>query len=201
MASHSSPATVVPAARRFKHPWLIVAAVIVSQAAILYSMGRLVMCGCGYVRLWHGVVFSAENSQHLSDWYSFSHVIHGVLFYGLFALAARKQPASLRLALALGLEAAWEVIENTPPVIDRYRAVTISLGYYGDTIVNSISDTLFCAAGFALARVLPVKATIVLAVAIELALLYFIHDSLALNVIMLIWPLDAIRTWQQGIGL
>jgi len=144
------------------------------------------------------VVLSSENSQHLSDWYTFSHVIHGFIFYGVLWLIGRRWPVGLRLAMAVAVEAAWELLENSSFVIDRYRAITISLDYYGDSIVNSASDVCFCILGFALARRMPVWATVAATVAMELFVLWAIRDNLTLNVIMLLWPLDSIRAWQAG---
>ena len=143
---------------------------------------------------------SAGNSQHLSDWYSFTHVVHGFLLYALFFLVdrRRKLPFGARLVLAVGLEAFWEVLENTPFIIERYRAATVSLDYYGDSIVNSLSDTMFMIAGFVLARFLPVPAVVAIAVALELFVGWSIHDNLTLNLIMLIHPFDAIKARQTA---
>ena len=173
-----------------------------ASAAILLAMGRPVICECGTIKLWWGVVQSAENSQHLADWYSFSHVIHGLLFYGAAHLLWRRWkllgglPARWALPIALVIEAAWELFENSPIIIDRYRAVTVSWGYSGDSIVNSVADIGWMAAGFWLASRLPVKASIALAIAFELFTLAMIRDNLTLNVLMLVWPVEAIKAWQ-----
>jgi hypothetical protein len=141
---------------------------------------------------------SAENSQQLADWYSPSHLIHGLLFYGLLWLIARRRPLGLRALIALAIECGWEILENSPIIIDRYREATISLGYRGDSVINSVSDIVFMLIGFALAARLPVAVSIALAILLEVAVGYMIRDNLTLNIIMLIWPLEAIRGWQAG---
>ncbi|WP_409530331.1 DUF2585 domain-containing protein [Shinella sp.] len=177
---------------------LIVAVFVATTATILYTMGQPLICKCGYVKLWHGVVISSENSQHLSDWYTPSHIIHGILFFGLFTLILRKASVNVRLVLSLILECAWEILENTDMIINRYRESTISLDYFGDSVINSSADILAMVVGFFLASRLPVWASVAIVIVFEATTTYLIRDGLTLNILMLVWPLEAVKTWQGG---
>ena len=179
--------------------WLLaVAALMATQGLVLYAYGQPPICTCGTVRLWAGQVLGPENSQQITDWYSFSHVIHGIGFCFLLWLIAPRAPVLLRLALAVGLEVGWEVLENTPFIIERYRQQALAQGYVGDSILNSLSDTVCAIGGFFLARLLPVRGSIALVVALEVFVGIMIHDNLTLNIIQLIHPVPAISAWQAG---
>ena len=188
-----------------RRAWLATLALLALAVAILFAMDRPPICTCGYVELWHGVVQSSGNSQHLADWYSPSHFTHGLIMYFPAWLLWRKwklfggKPARWALPIAVMVEAAWEIAENTPMVIDRYRAVTVSFGYSGDSIVNSAADIGWMIAGFVVATRLPAWASVALALLFELLTLWIIRDNLTLIVIMLFWPIEAIRQW-QGMG-
>jgi hypothetical protein len=177
--------------------WVVIGASIVAlQAAILLAMGQPPICACGTIKVWHGIVLSDENSQQLTDWYTFSHVIHGFGFYLLLWLIAPRTSFGLRLVLAIGLEAGWEILENSPIIIDRYRQQALAQGYTGDSVINSVSDTLAMALGFVLARILPVWVTVALTLAMELFVGFVIRDNLMLNIIQLIYPSETISNWQ-----
>jgi hypothetical protein len=177
------------------------AAVIGAAAMALWLMGRTPIYKGGYVKLWHGIVHSSENSQHLTDWYSFSHIIHGFAFYAFLWLVARRHPVGLRLVAATLIEAGWEIFENTAFVINRYRETTISLDYYGDSIVNSVFDILMAIAGFLFAMRAPIWLVLLASAAIELFLLAMIRDNLTLNIVMLLFPLESVQEWQSRGGV
>ena len=183
--------------RGIRWPLLAVLIVVVA-AAILLAMGRNPICTCGTVDLWVGERDSARTSQMLADWYSFSHVVHGLLFYAGLWLVGRRWPVEWRFLVALLIDARWEVIENTPWVIDRYRETTAALGYTGDSVVNSLADIAMKALGFLAARKMPVWASVALVLMLELGPLFVIRDNLTLNVWMLLWPTDWLGAWQAN---
>jgi len=194
--------------------WLLVAALMVITAVILWSMGRPPICTCGYVKLWEPGVNSAGNSQHIADWYTPSHIIHGMLFYGVTHLIMRwkqsgPRPIGIvprgdfalgpRMVMAAMIELTWELFENSPLVIDRYRTATLAVGYSGDSVLNSMADCSWMLLGFWIAHKLPWKVTLALAVGFELLTLWIIRDNLTLNVLMLVHPVDAIKAWQGAL--
>ena len=178
--------------------WYIAFALVAVAAVILFWMGRPPICTCGTVKLWVATVNGPDNSQHLADWYTPSHIIHGFFFYLLGWLFLRRNPPGDRLLGAVLIEAGWEILENSQFIIDRYREATMALGYNGDSVINSVADIVWMILGFAIARRLPVWATIALALAMELLTLIVIRDNLTLNVLMLLAPSDSIRAWQAG---
>ena len=173
------------------------ALLVAAQIVVLHQMGRHAFCTCGEIRFWYGNSNGPENSQQITDWYTFSHIIHGFVFYGLTRLLWPRAPLAQRLVLAMAIEIGWELVENSPFVIDRYRQ-TAAIGYSGDSILNSVSDVMSMVVGFTLARVLPVKVTVALAVLMEILVGLHIRDNLTLNIIMLIHPFEAIKHWQAG---
>ena len=193
----------MPALKRFtwtspKVCALTAAALIVLQVLVLFAMDLPVICRCGYVALWHGNPSGPETSQHIIDWYTYTHVIHGFGFYLLLWLIAPRLPFGQRLAIAIGLEVGWEIIENTPFIMERYRQSALARGYFGDSIINSVADTLAAAFGFLLARRLPISLILGLTAAAELFAAYMIRDNLTLNVIQLIFSSGLISGWQAG---
>jgi hypothetical protein len=177
--------------------WAVVLALLAVVATVEIASGRPPICTCGYVALWHGAL-DAGNSQHIADWYTLSHIIHGFLFYALGRWALPRRKPGERLILAVAIEGAWELLENSPIIINRYREATVALGYSGDSVINSVFDVAWMAFGFALARRLPVGIIVALAILFELAALWAVRDNLTLNVLMLTYPIDAIRVWQAG---
>jgi hypothetical protein len=176
-------------------------AIVATLAIVLLVMGRAPICTCGTVRLWEGAVNSPGNSQHLTDWYSFSHIVHGLIFYGATWWLLRGRLATdMRLLVAVLVESAWEMLENSPLIIERYRSATIALGYTGDSVINSLSDVTMMVLGFLFAARAPIRISVLLGLALELLMLFAIRDNLTLNIVMLIWPVDAIRAWQAGLS-
>ncbi|HLN98477.1 MAG TPA: DUF2585 family protein [Pyrinomonadaceae bacterium] len=177
-------------------PALAIFTSILAAAILLRVEGRLWICSCGSIRVWIGQVCSSNNSQHFLDPYSFTHVLHGFLFFWLIAWLLSRFSASWQLALAIAVEAAWEVFENTNFIIERYRSATAALGYNGDTVVNSLGDILCCLVGFLIARKIGLRWSLIAFLVLELLLIFWIKDSLLLEIVMLVVPVDALRAWQ-----
>ncbi len=173
-------------------------ALIGVQIAVLNQFGQPFFAASGRLLLWVGDPFSPDTSQQFSDWYSFSHIIHGFIFYGLLRLVAPRLPLGARLLLAMGLEISWEIAENTPFVIEAYRKQALAVGYVGDSIFNSVSDTVMMVLGFFFASRAPALVTVVLAIALELFTGYMIRDNLTLNILNFVAPMDAVHAWQAG---
>jgi hypothetical protein len=190
-------AVAADSGRRSVWPWVAVASTLAVTAFQLHYQGRLWLCSCGQFFLWVSEARSSNTSQHLLDPYSFTHVLHGVVFYWLLILFVPRLPWLWQLWLAIAIEAVWEVVENSDFVIQRYREAGV-LGYFGDTIVNSLGDITMCGFGFVLARYLGFGRSLALFVAVEVVLLIWIRDSLVLNVVMLIYPVEWIEQWQAG---
>ncbi len=174
------------------------AALVAAQMFALHLMGHPAICTCGVVRLWYADPSGPETSQHLFDWYSFTHVIHGFLFYAALRAVAPRSSLLLRLALAIGIEVTWEIVENTPFIIDRYRQTALAKGYFGDSLLNSLSDTAAAIFGFFAARLLPVRASIAIVLSIEVFLAATIRDNLTLNIVQLLFPSEIVSRWQAG---
>lgn len=183
--------------RSTRFPYLVTGLITLATAAILLGMGRGAICPCGYVDFW-GTIGSEEANQQLADWYTPSHLLHGFLFYAALWLVARPMNLGWRLVIATVVECAWEIVENTDAVIARYRETTISMDYIGDSVLNSVSDIVAMFVGFWLARVIPVWASVAIVIGFELLTAVIIRDGLTLNVVMLLWPIDAIMEWQAG---
>ena len=187
-------------AKTHRSKFLYVAAttlVVLPMIVLLRAQGRLALCACGYFQIWTSETCSANNSQQLFDPYSITHLLHGFLFFWLMTLLFKRYTPAWQIWIALLLESAWEVFENSRFVIDRYRTATAALGYQGDTIVNSIGDLMWAIAGFLLARQLGVRWSFIVFLLVELVLLFWIHDSLLLQILMLVWPVEAIKAWQM----
>jgi hypothetical protein len=174
-------------------------AVLVLAATVfqLRQQGRVWWCACGQGNLWAGDIWSAHNSQHVFDPYSFTHVLHGLAFFWILVWLLKSWPFSWRLTLAVLIESAWEVAENAPFIIQRYREATIGLGYEGDSVINSLADILCCTAGFILARYLGFRRSLALFVVVEVLLALVVRDNLTLNILMLLCPVEAIKQWQM----
>lgn len=194
------PVTLAVDNRRATRFWLVMAAVfLIVQIVTLALMGRIPICECGYVKLFEPGVNTAGNSQHISDWYTPSHIIHGFLFYWLAIVVLPRASFGARLTLAVVVEAAWELLENSPIIIDRYRTATMAVGYQGDSILNSAMDTVAMGLGFLFAARAPIWLTVAIAIGFEIVTAIVIRDNLTLNVLMLVWPVEAVKAWQAAL--
>ena len=176
----------------------VVLGIMVVQALVLHLMGRVWICSCGTVRVWVGDIWSPELSQQLFDWYTPSHIVHGILFYGLLRLVLPRAPVPVRLLIAVGIEVSWEIAENSPWVIEAYRQQALAAGYTGDSILNSLLDTVAMMTGFAIARLVPWQATVALVLALEIGVGALVRDNLTLNVLNFVHRFPAIEAWQKG---
>ena len=184
--------------KKFRVYIIVVLSIISVQAITLYLFGQPPICTCGYIKLWEPDVMSSGNSQHLTDWYTFSHIIHGFLFFWLFSAIFRKKPLWAILLSALLLEAGWEIAENTPFVINAYREQALAQGYVGDSVINSVFDTLSALLGFIIAKKLPVKTVLGIMLVLEMVVGYLIHDNLTLNVLNFVYKNKTITEWQMS---
>jgi Protein of unknown function (DUF2585) len=178
---------------------LLALSIILIQVVVLYLFGQPWISTEGYIKFWEGVVNSVGNSQHITDWYTYSHIIHGFLFYGLLAYFFPRMPVAMRMLCAIGIESAWEIAENTPTVIEHYRQQALAAGYTGDSILNSVFDSLAMLVGFCAAYKFSWKYIVATAIIFELFTAYMIRDNLSLNVINLVYPFTAIAEWQTAI--
>ena len=178
---------------------LVAVVLLVAQAVVLYWFGQPLICECDYVKIWEGNINSAGMSQHLSDWYSFSHIIHGMIFYAFLRLVFPRMSIGQRILLAMGIEIAWEIAENTPIVIEAYRQQALARGYVGDSIINSVLDTIMMMIGFVLSWRLPGWLIVTLAIIMEIGVAYIIHDNLTLNVLGFIHQFEFITAWQEQV--
>jgi hypothetical protein len=179
-------------------PWLVIVSILAATAFQLHQQGRLWWCACGRRFLWTGDAWGSLTSQAFLDPYSFTHILHGLMFCGLLTLFVRRMPGTWRLCLAVAAEAVWELIENTDTVIQHYRAATAALGYQGDTVMNSLGDIICCGVGFMIARKLGWLRSIIVFLVVEAMLLVLIRDSLLLEIVMLVRPINAIKALQLG---
>lgn len=177
--------------------WFLGLVLLAVQVGLLFYLGQPLVCECGVIKFFESVILSPGNSQQIADWYTFSHLIHGFIFFGLLSLLFPKQPIGLRLLIAMTVEISWEIFENTPMVIEAYRAQALAQGYNGDSILNSISDTIAMVIGFAAAYKLPLKISIAAVIGMELLTGYLVRDNLTLNILNFVYPLESVHHWQS----